>query len=285
MKRFPIGGHNIAYRDEGSGPIVVFVHGTPSSSAEYADVIETLRSSFRCIALDLLGFGDSDKPAVADYSIAAHRRRLAALLGHLEVGGYHLVVHDFGGAIALPLAIESPERILSITLINTWLWPLGDTEPALRRQRLLLRSPLMKWLYRYFNFSARVLVKSAWGTYRPLSADRHRRYQDAFKSPDERWGTIAFLDALLDDREPAWQAWRNLQVLARTPALLLWGMADRMIGRNTLRRWTQLWPHAAVIEMKDVGHFAAEEAPELVADALRRFMTEVEGRAAALKSA
>ena len=68
-------GVKLAYRDEGHGAVVVFVHGTPSSSAEFAELFARLRTSFRCVALDHLGFGESDKPASADYSIGAHRAR------------------------------------------------------------------------------------------------------------------------------------------------------------------------------------------------------------------
>jgi haloalkane dehalogenase len=272
MKRFMVGAHSLAYRDDGSGPCVVFVHGTPSSSAEFAAVIDALRPAFRCIAIDHLGFGESDKPADADYSIAAHRARLSALLDHLGVRRYHLVVHDFGGAIALPLALTSPGAVLSVTLMNTWLWPLAETEPALRRQRFVLRSPLMRWLYRYGNFSARVLVKAAWGTHRPLTRERHEQFQRAFRTAGERAGTIAFLDALVNDAELAWQTGADVRSLAAMPVLLIWGMADRMITSSTLRRWRHALPGATVVELPAVGHFVAEEAPELVVDALARFL-------------
>lgn len=270
MKRVTIGGHSLAYRDEGAGPVVVFVHGTPSSSAEFAAVIEALRPSFRCIAVDHLGFGESDKPEHADYSVAAHRERLAAVLAHLGVSDYHLVAHDFGGPIALPLAMQNPERALSVTLMNTWLWPLEDTEPSLRKQKWLLASALMRAMYRYANFSARVMVKAAWGTHRPLTRERHRQYQEMFKNGRERSGTIGFLNAVVDARDPAWHA--DTDWLRRRPVLLLWGMGDTFISPKTLRRWTDLLPAARVVPLAKVGHFVADEAPELVVDALRSFL-------------
>lgn len=272
MKRMSIDGHRIAYRDLGRGPVVVFVHGTPSSSAEFAAVIDALSRDFRCIAVDHLGFGESDKPAAGDYSIAAHRRRLAALLAGLGVGDFHLVAHDFGGAIALPLAMADPRRVLSLTVMNSWLWPLIETEPAMRKQLPLLRSGVMTWLYRRFNFSARILVKASWGTHRPLSREHHRRYMDAFRTPQERSGTIAFLKALLDPGESSWQQWNGLAAMAEIPTLLLWGMGDRMITSTTLDRWRQLVPAAKVVELPRVGHFVADEAPELVGEALRQFL-------------
>lgn len=277
MNRFVIDGHTLAYRDEGRGAAVVFVHGTPSSSAEFAPAIAALRGSFRCVAIDHLGFGASDKPARADYSIAGHRARLAALLSHLGINDYHLVVHDFGGAIALPLAMATPGRVLSVTLINTWLWPLEETETSLRRQKRLLRSPLMTFLYRYLNFSARVLVKAAWGSHRPLERSRHREYQQAFTSAAERSGTVAFLRALTDSAEPAWRSEVTLDALRHARTQLLWGMGDRMITPATLRRWTERLPAARVVELPKVGHFVADEAPELVVEHLRSFLAPARG--------
>jgi len=279
MKHVMVDGLELAYRDEGRGPVVVFVHGTPSSSAEFAGVFARLRTSFRCVAIDHLGFGESAKPAAADYSIGAHRARLRAMLSHLGIGDYHLVVHDFGGPIALPLAAEHPERLLSLTLINTWCWPLEETEQALRWQRPLLRSAFMKLLYRRWNFSARVLVKAAWGRYRPLTPAQHSRYQQAFKTAAEREGTIAFLEALVDRHEPAWLAnWHA--PLAGVPVLLLWGSGDRIVTTRTLRRWRDMFPEARVTALDCVGHFVADEAPELVADALLRFWTDASATAA-----
>ena len=204
MTRVLLEGHSIAYRDAGEGPAVVFVHGTPSSSAEFEGVIAALSAQFRCVAIDHLGFGESAKPEHADYSIAAHRRRLASLLEHLALHEFHLVVHDFGGAIALPMVIDHPARVKSLTLMNAWLWPLAETEPALITQGPLLRSGVMRFLYRRLNFSARVLVRAGWGSHRPLTRQHHRQYVSAFKSPAERSGTVAFLEALLDPNEPAW---------------------------------------------------------------------------------
>ena len=285
MTHLIIDGHRVAYRDEGRGPAVIFVHGTPSSSAEFTAVIDALSPTFRCVAIDHLGFGQSDKPEAADYSIAAHRRRLAALLSHLDIREYHLVVHDFGGAIALPLAIADPARVLSLTLMNTWLWPLVETERAMGRQLPLLRSRLMVWLYRRFNFSSRVLVKAAWGSHRPLTREQHRRYMAPFGTPSQRTGTIAFLKALLDPAEPSWHAWRGLDALERVKVLVLWGMADAMVTSKTLERWRELVPQAKIIELPQVGHFAADEAPELVAGALRGFLGEAGRDSSPRKSA
>lgn len=266
MKTLSIDGQKIAYRDEGQGPAVVFVHGTPSSSSEFVEVIDQLKSKFRCIAIDHLGFGVSDKPQNGDYSLQKHTERLRTLLDdHLNLKQFHLVVHDFGGVIGLPIAVENPDRVLSLTLMNTWAWPLEQTEVQMKKQQAFMTSWLMKFLYTYFNFSAQVLVKMAWGQYQPLTKDKHQRYKNAFQKPSERMGTVGFLKALFDSQNPAWRLQQKLSSLSQKPILLLWGAADPLITVKTLSNWQRTFPAARTVQLEKVGHFVSDEAPLLVA--------------------
>ncbi len=102
--------------DEGGGPPVVFSHGTPTWSFEWRHLILGLRDTHRCIAPDHLGFGLSARPHEADYSPEAHARRFSRLIDALELSRYSLVVHDFGGPIALDEAFNRPERIERLIL-------------------------------------------------------------------------------------------------------------------------------------------------------------------------
>src|SRR5690242_4227331 len=101
MNGFSFEGNRLSYRDIGSGEPIVLVHGTPSSSLEFLEVINDLSQQYRCIAMDHLGFGQSEKPKNGDYTLAAHTKRLKALIEHLGLSKFHLLVHDFGGIIAL----------------------------------------------------------------------------------------------------------------------------------------------------------------------------------------
>ena len=110
----------IHYLDEGTGPVVVMVHGNPTWSFLYRDLIRELRADHRCIAIDHLGCGLSDKPASGTYRLEAHLANLAGLLDHLGVTRFSLVVHDWGGPIGLgacaamgvvPFLLESLDRV------------------------------------------------------------------------------------------------------------------------------------------------------------------------------
>src|SRR5882724_206278 len=113
MKKVKVPGGEMAFLDLGEHePPVVLVHGTPSSSREWRHVAGQLAERHRVLAPDLLGFGASDRPPDwRTYSLPWHTGNLRAWLEQMDLGRFHLVVHDFGGPVALPLAIEAPERL------------------------------------------------------------------------------------------------------------------------------------------------------------------------------
>lgn len=264
MKAIIIQDHSIAYRDEGKGEVVIFVHGTPSSSLEFEDIIHQLKNNYRCIALDHLGFGESNKPKDGDYSLSAHSFRFLEFLDKLQIERFHLVIHDFGGAIALPVAIKRHHQIQSLTVLNSWIWPFFETEPQILKQRWLMTSTFMKYLYLHWNFSARFLVKMSWGSYKPLKPERHKQYQSYFRSPDERHGTVGFLNALFDFTHEAWRVHEELKVFSNIPVFIVWGQADKLISLKSFQRWKEIFPNAKVRLLPKVGHFVADEGSEFV---------------------
>lgn len=137
---FDLGGLRYHYLDEGSGPPVVMVHGNPTWSFYYRELIKSLRATHRCIAPDHIGCGLSDKPEVARYRYTLDERvaDLEASLGHLGIErDVTLVVHDWGGMIGLSWALLKPERIARLVILNTgaFLLPAGKRLP--RRLKLL----------------------------------------------------------------------------------------------------------------------------------------------------
>jgi haloalkane dehalogenase len=119
-----IEGLRLAHVDEGAGAPVIFLHGEPTWSFLWRKAIPPVRDAgFRCIAPDLAGFGRSDKPTdVGWYSYDRHTAQTAALLEELDVRGATVVVHDWGGPIGLRLAVEQPERIERIVILDTGLF-------------------------------------------------------------------------------------------------------------------------------------------------------------------
>ena len=249
------------YLDEGSGPAVVFVHGTPSSSYDFRALIAKLRLRYRCIALDHLGFGFSDRPARFDDPLGLHTKNLTRLLEALDVDRYALVAHDFGGPIALPLAVAHPERLRALCLMNTWAWSMNE-DPEFSKIRRLAGSSLMRFLYLYANFSARVMAKSSWGTRAPLTRNRHRHFTGFFPNRASRMGTWTFAKSLVTEDERFDAIAERLGSLASVPALVVWGMADKFVGAPHLARWKRELPNARFVELENVGHFPEDEASD-----------------------
>jgi pimeloyl-ACP methyl ester carboxylesterase len=263
-------GGRLHYVDEGEGPPVVLVHGTPVWSFVYRRLIADLSTTHRVVAPDHLGFGLSDKPADADYRPAAHARNLERLIEALGLRDVVLVVHDFGGPIGLSYAVEHPENVRALVLLNTWMWSLAGT-PAERASRML-SGAVGRFLYRRLNLSPRVLVPTLFADRGRLTPEIHRHYVDAFPSPAERQAPWVFARELMGSSEWYEGLWRRRDRLAGLPALVLWGMKDSAFRPDALARWREALPGARVVELPDAGHFVQEEAPEEVAREIREFL-------------
>lgn len=262
----------IRYLDEGEGPVVLVVHGTPSWSFEWREVVRSLRTDHRVIVPDHLGFGLSDKPS--DPSIlrpADHARRLIALADALDLRDVTLVVHDFGGPIGIPLALDRPERVRALVASNTWMWAHGD-DRRIRWMSRLVASPLGRLLYLGLNASPRWIVPAAYGDRARLTPAVHRHYLAPFERRADRVAPWT-LGVELAGSDPFYESlWERRGELARIRLRLTWGTQDPAFPIGYLERWKSAFPHAKV-DALEVGHFPADEAPEAVASAVRAVQT------------
>ncbi|HVY28221.1 MAG TPA: alpha/beta fold hydrolase [Polyangiaceae bacterium] len=277
----------VHYVDEGrrDGEVVLLVHGTPTWSFEYRHVIPVLARTRRVIAVDHLGFGLSERPRDFEYTPEAHSRVLREVVEKLGLERFALVVHDYGGPIALPVAVERPERITSLVVINSWMWPLAE-DAELAKGARLAGSRLGRFLYRWLNFSLRVLMPYAYADRRKLTPGVHAQYLALFRRPADRVLVLwALARALLASAPALSRLWDARARLAGIPALLLWGLGDRALPPQVLARWRQAWPQARVQELAGVGHWPHEEAPAEVARALDEFLPRGGSAQAKLASA
>lgn len=262
-RRFESADGTLRYVDEGRGSPIVLVHGTPSWSFEWRAMIAGLRASHRVLAPDHLGFGLSDKPAGAPYRPEDHARRLLAWFDQLDLHDVTLVVHDFGGPIGLPLALQRSERIKAVVVLNSWLWPLGGDPRAARISRLV-GSVLGRWLYLQLNGSPRWLLPSAFADKKRLTPAIHRHYLAPFATRAERTAPWVLGKELTGSDDYYARLWSQRGALAGKPLTLLWGERDPMFGARELARWMEAFPHARVERLANAGHFPQEEAAEQV---------------------
>jgi len=265
-----VNGGKMHYVDEGAGAPVVMVHGTPTWSFLYRNMIKDLSEDYRCIAMDHIGFGMSDKPESWDYTPEAHALNLQSLLRKLNLDDITVVVHDFGGPIGLSYAIEHPEKISRIVICNTWLWSLADDETVAKAAKIA-SGPIGKFLYRYFNFSAKVLIKQGFYEKSKLTKEIHHQYIQPFDSRSKRSGTIGFAEALLGSGDWYDSLWHRKDSLAEIPMKFLWGMEDGFLQRHMLEKWKTAFPDASVEEIA-AGHFVQEEQPATVNQVIRDFI-------------
>lgn len=267
-KRFRTTDGAMSYVDEGAGPPILLVHGTPSWSFEWRAVIRALAKTNRVIAPDHLGFGLSDKPADAPLAPEDHARRLRALVEELDLRDLTLVVHDFGGPIGLPIALDLPERVKRLVVVNTWMWPNGD-DPSVVRLDRVIRSFVGRFLYRWLNFSPRVLLPAAFGDKTKLTKTAHRHYLAPFAARRDREAPYALARALVGADAFYAKLWERRAELAKLPMTIVWGMKDPAFQERHLERWIREFPNAEVERIADAGHFVAEERPEVLVNVLR----------------
>jgi haloalkane dehalogenase len=255
---------------EGAGAPVVLVHGTPTWAFEWRHVIRALSPRARVIAPDHLGFGLSDRPAGAGYRPEDHAVRFRHFVDAVcPSGPLTLVVHDFGGPIALDWALDHPDRLAHLVIVNTWMWPLDD-DPSMRRKARLAGTPLFRWLYRRFNASQRLIMPSAYADRRRLTPAIHAQYLNVFPDADSRERVLfALAQSLLGSSAFYASLWQRRDRLRDVDMHILWGLKDSAFPPAMLDRWQHAFPHAEVVRFDGAGHWPHEEAADAFTQSLR----------------
>ena len=260
------------YVDEGTGDVLLFIHGTPTWSFEYRHLIGALSKKYRCIAPDHLGFGLSDRPGNAAYTPEAHADRLRAFARHLDLRRFTLVVHDYGGPIGLPLALAGDFDVERVVLLNTWMWPFDDDADMQKKGRIA-GGWLGRVLYRYANASLRLLAPSAYGDKSKLTKAIHRQYLEVFRDRNARVLVLhALAKALLGAREFYGHLYSRIDRLRQLPVLIVWGVKDTAFQTHQLARWQAELPDAEVVRLESAGHWPHEEEPQAVLQAVDSFL-------------
>lgn len=265
-------GRNLHYIDEGQGEIILFVHGTPSWSFDYRNIIKELKSDYRCVAIDHIGFGLSDKPKDYDYSTANHSKTLEKFVIEKQLENITLVVHDFGGPIGLNFAIQHPEKIKKMVILNSWLWSSKD-DPDFAKISRILGSPLLPFLYRYFNFSPKFILPASFGDNKP-SKHLKKQYTKPFANKNQRNGALAFARSLLNDQDWFESLWNTKQAIADKPTLFIWGMKDKIVKPANLEKFRSGFKNSTAFKLESSGHFPQEEQFGSVIKAISDFLKD-----------
>jgi haloalkane dehalogenase len=259
------------YVDEGSGPVLLMLHGQPAWSFLYRDVIKALRSDFRCIAPDMLGYGLSERPDRYHYGYTpqAHVGIICELIKHLDLRDIILVSHDWAGPIGMGVATAEHPRIRGLALGNVWYW---SPTPKFWLFSAFMATPIGRWLLLQKNFFVERMLPN-W-TNRTLSDEEMHHYREPQSSPKLRWG-VAELARQIRLAKP-WLTELELRVqtlLANKPTLITWPMQDRTFA-PLLKRVQKTFPGHKLVKLETANHYYTEDAPEKVADAIRQHFLE-----------
>ncbi len=264
-----VGGHKLFFRQTGTGPDVVLLHGLGDSSLGWQFIEPALvQAGYRVTVWDALGAGRSDKPS-GDYSIQAHVQRLERMLDALGIERAVLVGHSLGGTVALRMAEEHPERVVALCLIDPgayragamggrWFWKT----PLLAEAVLgLLPSRTLTALALERNFHNRAAIST--------------ELKRACLREARRAGAVAALIAQerqLVPRDP--EKWEQAHRALHQRVLILWGREDRLVSPAQGTRLAKDIKRSALVVLPGVGHSAPLEAPQLVLDRMLPFLSQ-----------
>lgn len=246
------------YINEGQGETIVMVHGNPTWSFVYRNVIKNLASDYHCVAVDHLGFGLSDKPSNWSYLPRDHAQNLRTAIDQLGLKNITLVVQDWGGPIGLSYAIEQPDNVKRLCILNTWMWSVKN-DWYYWGFSSFMGGPIGRYLILNHNFFAGSVMRMATGDKSKLSPHIHRQYLDALPTPETRKGSWVFPREIMKSDEWLSELWAKRDRIASKPAALAWGMRDIAFREKELQTWMNLFPQAEVTHFHDAGHFVQEE--------------------------
>ena len=268
-----VDGQQVFYKTEGTGPVLLLIHGYPTASFDWAKIWPKLTTQFHCVTLDMPGFGFSDK-SPKKYLIKEQADAISEVIRHLGITSAHVLSHDYGDTVAQEMMAQQLENNLafnieSLHLLNGGLFP--ETHRALPIQKLLL-SPIGGLLIRFLNKNAiRKSMHNIFGSNTPPSD------QDI----DDFWTLISannghqHMHLLLDymkQRKQYRERWVSALQNANAPLRLTAGMADPISGAHMVARYKQLIPNADVIELDQIGHYPQIESAEAVLKSMTSFL-------------
>lgn len=263
-------GQTIAYTDEGSGPPMVLLHGAPTTSYVYRRVISTLRHSFRCLAPDFPGWGDSPPLEHADPTLPVLADITEGFIRALDLSDVTMAVMDTAGSSGVCVVQRAPDLFAGLVIADTFVYPSKDY-PAVRRMLGLATSRPFAAANRRFNLLPR-LVSRFGGRGRRLTFEERRAYDRAFATRAARDRIMVPLRDLRDNNDFLSAVAQGLPDL-RLPVLLLCGEHDPVRRAGVQSRLARTLPRATEVVIPGEAHFPHEGDPESVAGAILGWAT------------
>ena len=256
-------GHNLHYLDEGNctGVPTLFLHGNPTWSFFYRNLINQFQHLCRCIAPDHIGCGLSDKPSEENfkYDLKSHSENINALLNHLKISKVNLVVHDWGGAIGLTAFRNKTHLINKLVILNTAAFQSQDVPKRILICRLpVIGSLLVRGLNLFAKGASMMASKNS------LSPEVKRGFLYPYDGWQNRIGVWKFVkDIPYEKTHPTrgilQETEESLKNYEGTPKIACWGMKDFCFHGGFLKIWTNIFPEMVVYKFSESGHYLLED--------------------------
>jgi haloalkane dehalogenase len=260
----------VHYVDEGAGRVLLFLHGNPTWSFLYRDLIKPLRRRFRCIALDYPGFGRSQPSASYGFKPDEHAHIVQSFIERLDLRDISLMVHDWGGPIGLGAAGRCPERFASLIIGNTMAWPVNG-DKHMEQFSKMMGGPVGKFLIYNANAFVNFMIPYAMKTRKPSKAVMDA-YRGPFKIKASRRPMHVFPQQILAAREYLKTVEAGLVKLKHLPVLIVWPDKDIAYRDVELARLKMHFPTSRVVMLEGIGHYIQEEVPERLTAQIERWM-------------
>lgn len=268
-----VDGCVVHYVDEGpveldaeDAPTLLLLHGNPTWSFLYRDLIPLLSGRFRCVALDYPGMGLSSARPGYGYTPGEHSAVVEQVVDALGLRDVIPVVQDWGGPIGLGWAGRRPDLVRGLVVGNTWAWP-ARWDPWFGVFSFVMGGPLTRGLVRRRNLFVELMLPAGHAA-RPLTPEVRDQWRGPYPTPESREPTVVFPEQIRGASAYLAEVEQGLAALADVPALLVWGEKDPAFRSRERRRFQQLLPRAEVARLPRAGHFLQDDDPEGMAAAV-----------------
>jgi haloalkane dehalogenase len=268
---FPFRDGNIHYLDEGTGPAVLLLHGNPTWSYVYRDVIKPLRSECRLIAPDYPGFGMSRAPSKYAFTPREHSESVSGLIGHLGLTDLVLVVQDWGGPIGMNYAVRNRGNLRGLVVMNTWAWPASGLQQIF--SIVMGGWPIGYLLQTRRNYFAKTMLPDGIFHSERVTEVLRRAYTDPFPTPTSRLPTWVFPRQIRKSHSWLAEIEARLPNISDLPTQILWGTHDDPgFPAKEMAKWQRVLHRQETETLADASHSVQEDRPDRVVASIRRVL-------------
>ena len=272
-KFIDINGNKLHYLDEGQGHPVIMLHGNPTWSFFYRNVVLGLKENYRCIVPDHIGCGLSDKPQDFEYTLENHISNVLTLIKELKIEKFSLVVHDWGGAIGMGVATAMPDKVKSMTIMNTAAFKSLDIPFTIGLCKLPVIGEPMVRAFNAFAWPATFMAVE-----KKLDSSIKEGYLYPYNNYQNRIATAQFVqDIPLHKGHRSWSKLDSIEnglKNVKCPKLFIWGAKDFCFNMKFLKRWKDFFPDEKYIVYEDAGHYVLEDEKENCIREIGNFFNE-----------